>query len=125
MGAEGALRGKMLGQFHGLARRQFKADFTMMSYEGVIQTVTFLSTGLFLWVGAHQVMNGALTIGGLVAFSALVAMANGPLSTFLKLWDQYQLSSVLIDRLNDVFERSCGRQLILRRTPRRRDTAVG
>lgn len=104
MGAEGALRGKMLGQFHGLARRQFKADFTMMSYEGVIQTVTFLSTALFLWVGAHQVMNGTLTIGGLVAFSSLVAMANGPLSTFLKLWDQYQLSSVLLDRMNDVFE---------------------
>ncbi len=104
MGAEGALRGRMLGQFHGLARRQFKADFTMTSYEGVSQTVTFLSTALFLWVGAHQVMNGALTIGGLVAFSSLVAMANVPITTFLRLWDSYQHSSVLLDRLNDVFE---------------------
>jgi ATP-binding cassette subfamily B protein len=94
----------MLGQFHGLARRQFKADFTMMSYEGGIQMVTFLSTALFLWVGAHQVMNGALTIGGLVAFSALVAMANAPISNILRLWDTFQLSTVLLDRLNDVFE---------------------
>jgi ATP-binding cassette subfamily B protein len=104
MGAESALRGMMLGQFHGLARRQFKADFTMMTYEGGIQTVTFLTTALFLWVGAHQVMDGALTIGGLVAFSSLVALSNGPIMTLLKLWDGIQLSGVLLDRLSDVFE---------------------
>lgn len=104
MGAESSLRGLMLRQFHGLARRQFKADFTMMTYEGGIQTVTFLSTALFLWVGAHQVMNGHLTIGGLVAFSSLVALSNAPLATILRLWDNVQLSSVLLDRLSDVFE---------------------
>jgi HlyB family type I secretion system ABC transporter len=104
MGAESALRGMMLGQFHGLARRQFKADFTMMTYDGGVQTVTFLTTALFLWVGAHQVMNGALTIGGLVAFSSLVALSNGPIMTLLKLWDGIQYSGVLLDRLSDVFE---------------------
>jgi HlyB family type I secretion system ABC transporter len=104
MGAEGALRGQMLRQFHGLARRQFKADFTMMTYEGGIQAVTFLSTALFLWVGAHQVMKGSLTIGGLVAFSSLVALSNAPLGTILRLWDNVQLSSILLDRLSDVFE---------------------
>ena len=104
MGAESSLRGLMLRQFHGLARRQFKADFTMMTYEGGIQTVTFLTTALFLWVGAHQVMKGHLTIGGLVAFSSLVALSNAPLSMILRLWDNVQRSSVLLDRLSDVFE---------------------
>jgi len=104
MGAEGSLRGTMLGQFHGLARRQFNADFTMMSYQGAIQMVTFLTTALFLWVGAHQVMNGTLTIGGLVAFSSLVALANAPLATLLNLWDNVQHSAVLLNRLSDVFE---------------------
>jgi HlyB family type I secretion system ABC transporter len=104
MGAESTLRGTMLGQFHGLARRQFNADFTMMSYQGAIQMVTFLTTALFLWVGAHQVMNGTLTIGGLVAFSSLVALANAPLATLLNLWDNVQHSAVLLNRLSDVFE---------------------
>ena len=31
-------------------------------------------------------------------------MANGPLGTLLKMWDNLQLSSVLLDRLSDVFE---------------------
>lgn len=103
MGAEAAFRELMPNQFHGIARRQFRADFTIMCYEGAIGTVTFLTTALFLWVGAQQVMNGALTIGALVAFTSLVGLANAPILTLLTLWDHLQLASVLLNRSNDVF----------------------
>lgn len=103
MGAELAFRELMLNQFHSIARRQFRADFTVMCYEGAIGTVTFLTTALFMWVGAQQVLNGNLTIGALVAFTSLVGLANAPILTLLTLWDQLQLSSVLLNRLNDVF----------------------
>jgi ATP-binding cassette subfamily B protein len=104
LGAESSLRQILLNQFHALAQKQFRADFTMMSYQGGVTAVTFLSTTIFLWAGAHQVMNGALTIGGLVAFSSLVALANMPITTLLSMWDSFQLGSVLLDRLNDVFD---------------------
>ncbi len=104
LGAEGAFRQMMLNEFHGVAQRQFRADFTVMTYEGAVQTVTFLSLVLFLWAGAYQVMAGALTIGGLVAFNSLVALANGPIGSLLSLWDNAQMASVLINRMNDVFE---------------------
>jgi len=103
-GGEGAFRTAMLNQFHGMARRQFSADFTIMCYEGAIQSVTFLSLVLFLWVGAGEVMKGALTIGGLVAFNSLVALANAPIVLLLNLWDNLQYSSVLLNRLQDIFE---------------------
>ena len=104
LGGEDAFRALMLAQFQGVARRLFRSDFTALSYEGAIQTVTFLSVGLFLWVGAHQVMAGQLTIGGLVAFNSLVALANAPIVTLLGLWDNLQRSAVLVNRLSDVFE---------------------
>ena len=104
MGAESAFREMLLGQFHRIARRQFRADFTAMGYEGAVSTVTVLSTILFLWVGAGQVLGGHLTIGALVAFNALVALANGPITTLLQLWDNLQLATVLVGRLNDVFQ---------------------
>jgi ATP-binding cassette subfamily B protein len=63
-----------------------------------------LTTVLFLWAGARQVMAGALTIGGLVAFNSLVALANVPVLTLLTIWDNWQHSAVLLNRLNDVFE---------------------
>ena len=104
MGAEGAFRGLMLHQFQTVARRRFKADFTMLSYDGVIQMVSFLSVAMFLWVGATQVMDGHMTIGGLVAFNSLVALANSPIMTLLSVWDDLQVSSVLLNRMNDVLE---------------------
>lgn len=104
MGVEGALRNLMLGEFHRIARRQFASDLTVMGYEGAIRGVTFLSTVLFLWVGASQVMGGTLTIGALVAFNTLVTMANGPIVSLLASWDNLQIVRVLVDRLNDVFE---------------------
>jgi ATP-binding cassette subfamily B protein len=104
MGAEVAFRELMLNQFHRIARRQFRADFTVMIYEGAVGMVTFLTSALFLWVGARQVLDGQLTVGALVAFNALVAMANGPVVTLLSLWDNFQLATVLLGRLDDVFQ---------------------
>lgn len=104
MGAEGTFRELMLAQFNAVSRRRFEADFTQMSYGGVVQMVTFLSLALFLYVGATQVMNGALTIGALVAFNSLVALANAPIVGLLNVWDRMQVAQLLLNRLNDVFE---------------------
>jgi ATP-binding cassette subfamily B protein len=101
---EGGFRQAMLAQFHSMARRQFHADFTITAYDGAIQIVSLLSVTLFLWVGAQQVMAGGLTIGALVAFNSLVALANAPIIVLLNLWDNLQLSSVLLNRLDDIFQ---------------------
>ena len=101
---EGGFRRAMLNQFHTMGRRQFNADFTMMVYDGGIQVVTLLSMTLFLWVGAYQVMAGTLTIGALVAFNSLVALANAPIVQVLSLWDGLQVAGVLLNRLDDIFE---------------------
>ncbi|HEY9501440.1 MAG TPA: peptidase domain-containing ABC transporter, partial [Pyrinomonadaceae bacterium] len=104
LGAEGALREKMLGEFHSLAHKQFKSSFLLMNYEAAVQSVGFLSLAMFLFVGAQQVMNGNMTIGAMVAFNSLVAMANAPILTLLTMWDNWQLASVLLSRMNDIFE---------------------
>src|SRR5262249_56031743 len=59
---------------------------------------------IFLWVGAHQVINGSLSIGGFVAFSSLTAMAMSGIMRTLGIWDNMQLVAVLLNRLNDIFE---------------------
>lgn len=104
LGAESALREQMLNEFHGLARKQFKSNFLMMGYEGAVQTVGFLSMALFLFVGAQRVMSGEMTIGAMVAFNSLVAMANAPILTLLSMWDNWQFAAVLLNRMNDIFE---------------------
>ena len=75
-----------------------------MSYEGAAEAVTFLGLGLFLWAGAQQVLAGQLTIGGLVAFNSLVTLATAPIHNLLSLWDTLQRATVMLNRLDDVFE---------------------
>jgi ABC-type bacteriocin/lantibiotic exporter with double-glycine peptidase domain len=50
------------------------------------------------------VMSGELTIGALVAFNTLVAMANGPIATVLSTWDNLQVAKVRLRRLDDVLQ---------------------
>ncbi len=104
LGAEHSFRNLMLGQFLSVARKRFKADFMVMTYNGVIHSVTLLSVVLFLLVGAHQVMNGQMSIGALVAFNALLALANGPILTLLSMWDNLQQATVYLNRLDDIFQ---------------------
>ena len=104
LGAESSLREKMLDEFHSLAHKQFKSSFLLMNYEGAVQTVGFLSMAMFLFVAAKQVMSGDMTIGAMVAFNSLVAMANAPILTLLTMWDNWQLASVLLSRMDDIFD---------------------
>ncbi|MDP9073818.1 MAG: peptidase domain-containing ABC transporter [Actinomycetota bacterium] len=104
LGAEDALRRAMVREYAGLARRQYRADLATTTYDGAVQLVTLASLAAFLWVGALQVLNGALTVGGLVSFNALVVLAAIPVVTVMVLWNDLQYVSVLVGRLNDIFE---------------------
>jgi ATP-binding cassette subfamily B protein len=103
-GGEQIFRQMMLAQFQKVAHKLFRADFTTMGYDAGTDAIVFLGLGLFLWAGARQVLAGQLTIGGLVAFNSLVTLASVPIHNLLLLWDSLQRSTVLLDRLDDVFE---------------------
>jgi ATP-binding cassette subfamily B protein len=102
--AESAFRDAMLNEFLSVSKKMFKASFIVMSYDSVLQSIGLLSTAIFLWVGATQVIHGRLSVGGFVAFSSLTAMAYSGILRTLGVWDNMQLASVLLNRLNDIFE---------------------
>ncbi|MEK7684745.1 MAG: peptidase domain-containing ABC transporter [Verrucomicrobiota bacterium] len=102
--AEPAFRDLMLNEFLAVARKRFRGQFITLSYQTGIQAIGLLSTTLFLWVGASMVMQGRLTVGGFVAYNTLLGLAGGALLRVLSLWDEFQLVTVLLNRLNDVFE---------------------
>jgi ATP-binding cassette subfamily B protein len=103
-GAEPAFRGALLARYLELAQHQFRADCATIAYQGGVRALALLSAFLFLWLGARMAIQGELTIGGFVAFSALVTQANVPILTVLLLWDRLQLARVLLHRLTDVFD---------------------
>jgi HlyB family type I secretion system ABC transporter len=102
--AESAFRDAMLNEFLSVSKQMFKASFIVMSYDSVLQSIGLLSTAIFLWIGATQVIHGHLSVGGFVAFSSLTAMAYSGILRTLGVWDSMQFASVLLNRLNDIFE---------------------
>jgi HlyB family type I secretion system ABC transporter len=102
--AESTFRDAMLNQFLSVSQKLFKATFIVMSWDSLLQTIGLLSTAIFLWVGATQVIHGQLSVGGFVAFSSLTAMAYAGILRALGVWDNMQFASVLLNRLNDIFE---------------------
>src|SRR5262249_20359583 len=104
LAAERAFRTYMLRQFQGLADRVFRSQFLVMIYDGGLQLVTFVSLGLFLFVGSDESIHNNLTLGEFASCNALIALANTPLLLLLVLWDQLQLAQILLGRLEDVLD---------------------
>ena len=102
--AESAFRDAMLNEFLAVSKKMFRASFIVMSYDSFLQSIGLLSTAIFLWFGALQVIHGHLSVGGFVAFSSLTAMAYGGILRTLGVWDNMQFATVLLNRLNDIFE---------------------
>ena len=57
---------------------------------------------LILWFGARLVMDGALTIGQLVAFNMLASRVSGPVLRMFQLWQEFQQAGISIARLGDI-----------------------
>ncbi len=55
-----------------------------------------------LWLGAHMVMAGALSVGQLVAFNMLAARISGPILRLVQLWQDFQQAGVSVQRLGDI-----------------------
>ena len=102
--AELAFRDTILTQFLKVSRQQFRGNFTLMAYQSALQAVGFAGTVLFLWVGVRLAVAGELSIGAFVAFSGLMALASNAILRALGVWDDMQLMTVLLNRLNDIFE---------------------
>ncbi len=81
----------------------FKLTNVGMLFNAFGDLVGTLSTTVILWYGAHQVMEGALTVGELMAFMALIGSVLSPVNRVINAWDDIQQTLVSVDRLNDVF----------------------
>lgn len=67
-----------------------------------VQLISKLTLAAILYFGALQVMAGALTVGGLVAFNMFAQRVSGPVIRMAQLWQDFQQVRISIERLGDV-----------------------
>ncbi len=66
---------------------------------GLVGKVVTVAT---LWLGARLVLDGALSVGELVAFNMLAGRVSGPVLRLVQLWQDVQQVRVSVERLGDV-----------------------
>jgi ATP-binding cassette subfamily B protein len=81
----------------------FKLCNTGMYFHSTGDFVGSLTSTFILWYGAHQVINGIMSVGELMAFVALLGSVITPISRIITAWDNIQQTLVSMNRLNDVF----------------------
>lgn len=82
------------------------------SYSQFLNTVSSL---IVLWVGAGLVVQGELTLGGLIAFRILAGYVTGPLLRLARLWQRFQETSLSMELLADIADSPAEEELTAER----------
>ena len=67
-----------------------------------VQLVSKLVSAAILFFGAQLVIDGALTVGELVAFNIFSGRVSGPVLRIAQLWQDFHQARISIDRLGDI-----------------------
>lgn len=70
--------------------------------QSVIQLIIKIMTALVLFFGTISVINGELTVGGLIAFNMLVGQVVAPVIRLSQLWQDFQQVRVSLQRMGDI-----------------------
>lgn len=66
------------------------------------QLVSKVTSVAILWYGSHQVIQGELTVGALVAFNMFAGQVTAPVLRLVQLWQDFQQVSISVKRLGDI-----------------------
>ncbi|MGG6263111.1 peptidase domain-containing ABC transporter [Leptolyngbya sp. AN03gr2] len=91
-------------QYLGYLGTGFRTTMVGVSFQSINNFVNNLSSLLVLWVGGGLVLNGQLTLGGLIAFRIIAGYVTGPLIRLSRLWQKLQETNLSMELLADVVD---------------------
>lgn len=83
-------------------RTSFQAVNLASLGQSAIQYVSKATTAMVIFFGAQAVMNGDMTLGGLIAFNMIFNQVTAPILRLSQLWQDFQQVQVSVERLGDV-----------------------
>lgn len=81
----------------------FKTNMISARAGAVAQMVQKIVDIIILWMGAHLVIGQTLSVGSLIAFRILASKVSTPILRLVQVWQDFQQTSVSIQRLGDIF----------------------
>ena len=90
--------------YNKLLKKLFSGSILFLSQQTATMFVAVIGGLVILWFGASLVMDGALTLGELITFNALLAYFIEPLKNLINLQPNIQSAVVAADRLGEILE---------------------
>jgi len=90
--------------YGGMIQSGFQNVITSTATSSATQFLEQLSGLLVLWVGAALVLKGEMTLGQLIAFRILAGYVTNPLLRLANLWQNFQETSLSLERLADIVD---------------------
>ncbi len=89
-------------QLAGYVAASFRVTRLSVVAGEAIQLIQKLVTVGILWLGAYEVIDGAMTVGALVAFNMLAGRVSQPVIRLAQLWQELQQTGISVARLGDI-----------------------
>ncbi|MEO1591651.1 MAG: peptidase domain-containing ABC transporter [Cyanobacteria bacterium J06632_22] len=82
----------------------FKTVLTSTTAGSASNFLNKMSALLVLWFGAFLVLEGELSLGGLIAFRIISGYVTQPLLRLTQLWQNFQETALSLERLSDIID---------------------
>lgn len=89
-------------QLSGYVQSSFKVTKIATIGQHGIQLIQKLVMVINLWLGAHLVIAGELTVGQLIAFNMLASQVAAPVIRLAQFWQDFQQVGISVSRLGDI-----------------------
>ncbi|MDO4711422.1 MAG: ABC transporter transmembrane domain-containing protein [Peptostreptococcaceae bacterium] len=100
---EPQIRKKWEGILSNYVRASFKTSILAGTAGNIGQFIQKTFDILILWMGAHLVISGQMSVGQLVAFRMLSGRVSGPVLRMVQMWQDFQQAALSVRRLGDIF----------------------
>lgn len=87
-----------------VVKQRILAVLVSSIYQPVAYAIRVAGTALVLWYGAIMTMNGQITLGTFVAFTAFQIMFFNPILALVQAYDQYQQAMSATERMFDLID---------------------
>lgn len=82
----------------------FESGHMAQASNQFVSLVSKLLTAVLLWFGARLVIQGELSVGGLIAFNMLSGRVNAPIMKLASMWQEFTQMKVSARRLADILD---------------------
>jgi HlyB family type I secretion system ABC transporter len=98
------IRWKYESRYTAYMNTELKGEVIGSGMEVATGFVSSLTTAALMFTGAFMVFDGKMSIGGLIAFLAMVNYVREPLASIVSTWDDFQETLNAVERVDDIYD---------------------